>query len=138
MPGSYATAADWDRYGKGPAPADIDRLIERATELMDSDVLLTAVYDVNTSGMPTHADVITAFARSVIAQIEFWKDVGEQVDTSGPLQGVSIGSVQLQYGVGKNRVGPTNIGERVFRPLRALPVEVFRAGTALTAMWGCA
>lgn len=127
----YATASDLEDYLRADPPADADRLLERASELLDAEVLRGAWYDIDaTTLMPTNAQVITAFRQAVCAQVEFWGEVGEQNDTSGPIQGVSIGSVQIQYGAGDNRVSPAFVAPRVIRALTVLPSSVFRGGVA--------
>jgi hypothetical protein len=133
----YATAAQYEAYSGQTPPADIDRLLARASELLDSDVLLTAWYDTDDAGLPTNAAVIAAFSNAVSAQVEFWiKGPGESVDVSGPIERVTLGSLSIKYGAGNNRPGPTTIGDRVYRALAILPSSVFRVAVGSTA-WGC-
>lgn len=129
----YATAADYQTYSGQTPPADIDRQLARASELLDSEVLLPAWYDIDANSMPTNAEVIEAFAKATCAQVEFWGEVGEEVDLSGPIQGARIGTVTLQYGAGGNRTGPEYIGPRVFRALSVLPRKVFQP--VITSGW---
>lgn len=105
---------------------DADRLLARATTLLDAEVLRGAWYDVDDDGMPTNEEVAAAFRDAVCAQLEFWGEVGEDNDTSGPIQGVSIGSAQIQYGAGANRSGPSYVAPRTYRPLAVLPWDLFR------------
>lgn len=132
----YATASDLEDYLRADPPADADRLLERASELLDAEVLLTAWYDVDDSLMPTNALVIAAFARATCAQVEFWGEVGEQNDTSGPIQGVTIGSASIQYGAGSNRVTPTFVAPRVYRALAVLPATVLTGVVSTTGSGG--
>lgn len=134
----YATAAQYQAYSGQTPPADIDRLLARASELIDSDVTMTAWYDTDDAGLPTNTGVAAAFANATAAQVEFWtKGPGEGVDVSGPIQGVSLGALSIQYGAGDNRLGPTTIGERVYRAFASLPSSVFRVavGTPGWGMW---
>lgn len=115
----YATSAEYETYSGQTPPADIDRLLTDASDLLDTEVLFAAVYDVDTgTNLPTDADVAAAFRDAVCAQVQYWQEVGEEIDISGPIQGVSIGSVNIQYGAGSNRVGPTTVAPRVGRILR--------------------
>lgn len=118
----YATEADltgWLPSGVAPEAGDADRLLARASDLLDTDVLYAAVYEVDTAtSLPTDPDVIDAFRDAACAQVEYWLEVGEDIDTSGPVQGVSIGSVNIQYGAGDNRISPTTVAPRVWRILR--------------------
>lgn len=132
----YATAADYQTYSGQTPPADIDRQLARASELLDSEVLMTAWYNTDpATGLPTDSTVAAAFSQAACAQVEFWDDVGEDVDTSGPVQSVSIGSVSIQYGSGGNQATDAKIGPRVYRALKVLPSTVFRIAVGSPG-WG--
>jgi len=121
----YATTTQLANY-LGAAPAlDSARLLREASKLLD-DLILAAVYDVDDEGMPTDSDVTAAFADAVCSQVQFWGEVGEETDISGPLQGVTIGSVSLQYGAGDNRSGPSYVAPKLPRALALLPASKFR------------
>ncbi|MFJ4009464.1 hypothetical protein [Streptomyces sp. NPDC090026] len=122
----YATTTDLANYLRAAPPTGAARLLLRASELLDSDFLKAAVYDVDDAGMPTDALVVAAFRTAVCAQVEFWGETGEETDISGPTQGVTIGSVNLQYGTGTDRPGPDYYAPKVARALRSLPGDVFR------------
>ncbi|MDT0567916.1 hypothetical protein RM704_10610 [Streptomyces sp. DSM 3412] len=123
---SYATTTDLANYLQAAPPLNAAKLLARATELLDSDFLKAAVYAVDGDGMPTDAEVVKAFADAVCAQVEFWGEVGEETDISGPLQGVTIGSVSLQYGAGDNRSGPDYYAPKLIRALQSLPADKLR------------
>ncbi|MGW2209911.1 hypothetical protein [Streptomyces sp. NPDC001781] len=130
----YATTTQLAMYLGAAPPLDAARLLAEASRLLDSDFLRSAVYDVDPLGMPTDALVLAAFAEAVCAQVAFWGEVGEETDVSGPLQGVSIGSVQLQYGAGDNRSGPSYYAPRLVRALESIPADRLRF-TASTGGW---
>jgi hypothetical protein len=123
---SYATTTQLANFLHAAPPLDAVKLLERATELLDSDFLKAAVYDVDDDGKPTDAEVAKAFAEAVCAQVEFWGEVGEETDISGPLQGVQIGSVALQFGAGANRSGPDFYAPKLTRALQGIPSEKLR------------
>ncbi|MFJ8054956.1 hypothetical protein [Streptomyces sp. NPDC096142] len=123
---SYASTTQLANALHAAPPLDAVALLERATRLLDSDFLKAAVYDVDTDGMPTDAVVAAAFAEAVCAQVEFWGEVGVETDVSGPLQGVVIGSVQLQYGAGDNRSGPDYYAPGISRALASIPADKIR------------
>lgn len=129
----YATTTQLAEYLGAAPPVDAARLLLEASRLLDRDFLTAAVYDVDTAGLPSNAEVAAAFAEAVCAQVQFWGEVGEETDISGPLQGVSIGSVQLQYGAGDNRSGPSYYAPKLIRALRTLPAAKFR----IVAWAGC-
>lgn len=123
---SYATTTQLANFLHAAPPLDAVKLLERATTLLDSDFLKAAVYDVDDDGMPSDADVIAAFAEAACAQVEFWGEVGEETDISGPLQGVQLGSVALQFGAGDNRSGPDYYAPKLVRALQNVPGEKLR------------
>ncbi|MFE0036836.1 hypothetical protein [Streptomyces sp. NPDC059015] len=130
---TYATTTQLANYLGAAPPLDSARLLRQASVLLDTDFLLTAIYDVDTAGLPTDSEVAQAFADAVCAQVEFWGEVGEETDISGPVQGVSIGSVQLQFGAGDNRSGPDYYAPKLTRALASLPSDKIRFGVALGA-----
>lgn len=74
---AYATTAEvlaWLPSTETPA-TDLARLILRASALVDANV--RAMYDTDTNGAPTDADVAAALRDAVCAQIEAWQEVGE-------------------------------------------------------------
>lgn len=123
---SYATTTDLANYLGAAPPVSAPRLLLRASELLDSDFLVAAVYDVDTDGMPTHPLVLAGFRDAVCSQVEFWGEVGEDADISGPLQGAQIGSVNLQFGSGDNRASPSYYAPKLVRALRSIPSEHIR------------
>lgn len=120
---AYATSEQLGIYLSGdeetPAvvPEDAARLLVRASELVD-DYIVTAVYDVDSSDAPTDAKVITALAEATCAQVEFWITGDEEDDILGPVQGVSVAGLQMQYGAGENRATPMYLAPRAARVLR--------------------
>lgn len=101
-------------------PADADRLLERASEVID-DCLVTAFYSTDILGVALDAEVLTALQKATCAQVEFWLAGDEEDDILGPVQGVSLGGMQLQYGAGENRTTPTYLAPRAARALRSCP-----------------
>jgi len=123
---SYATTTQLATYLRAAPPLDAVALLERATRLLDSDFLKAAVYDVDDDGMPTDSVVAAGFAEAVCAQVEFWGEVGVETDVAGPLQGVTIGSVNLQFGAGDNRSGPDYYAPGIARALSRIPADKLR------------
>lgn len=62
-------------------PADAERLLSRASELIDQTVL--ASYTVDDDGIPTDSGVAQALSDAACAQVEFWMEVGEEHDIDG-------------------------------------------------------
>lgn len=94
MTTAYATEAELTAF-VGSAVSDGARLLERASELVDSHVVAT--YDVDSStDLPTDTDVAAALRDATCAQVEFWVEVGEDHDISGMAgRDVSIGRLSI-------------------------------------------
>ncbi|MFE6284351.1 hypothetical protein [Streptomyces sp. NPDC057877] len=123
---SYATTTQLANFLRAAPPLDAVQLLERATRLLDSDFLKAAVYDEDDEGMPTDPVVAAAFAEAVCSQVEFWGEVGVETDVSGPLQGVAIGSVNLQFGAGDTRSSPDYYAPGISRALSSVPADKLR------------
>lgn len=117
---TYATRPELQAYTGQPPPDDAGRQLRRATQLID-EALTSATYTVDTDGQPTDAAVVAALRDATCAQVEYWTTGDEEDDIAGPLQGVVLGGMQLQYGAGSNRATPTYLAPRAWRALRACP-----------------
>lgn len=93
----YATTADLAYYLDAAPPADARRMLRRASERIE-DLLLTAIYDVDTNHLPTDVGVQAALRNAVCAQVKWWMDTGDESGVMGQMQSVSIGSVSLGRG----------------------------------------
>lgn len=104
----YATLADLQAYVGVDAvlPAELEqtRLLARASNLIDR--VTFARID---SGDTEHVE---AARDAACAQVEYWLEGGEQVDVTGPVQGYQIGSLQMQFGAGDNRITPGRFAPR--------------------------
>ncbi|MCL4473559.1 MAG: hypothetical protein M1455_06420 [Actinobacteria bacterium] len=87
---AYATSAEYTTFSGQVAPADVDRLLDRATELIDNTV--TSIFDIDaTDGLPTgtlvvqgiNVTVASVMRDACCAQVEFWAEVGEENDIDG-------------------------------------------------------
>ena len=115
---TYATSAQLLAFtGAATAPADADRLLLRASEVIDQ-ALRTAIYDVDaTTGIPTDAATAAVFADATCAQVEFWLASDEEDDVLGPVQSLTLSGLSVTYGAGKDRVSPTYLAPRAHRIL---------------------
>lgn len=89
---AYATAEELASYLGREAPAEAERLLLRASEVID-DHTRTAIYEVDAEDMPTDDAVKTAFGKATCAQVEFWMASHEEDDILGPVDSVSLGGV---------------------------------------------
>jgi hypothetical protein len=91
----YATTADLANYLEAAPPEGARRLLRRASRRVD-DALLTALYDVDTAGMPTDPLVITALRDATCAQVEYWATSGADPGGADAVYDeVAIGSARL-------------------------------------------
>jgi hypothetical protein len=113
---TYATVVQLAADPWGLTPPGAARLLVRASEVIDQ-ALRTAVYDVDTAGAPTDVAVIAALVGATCAQVEFWETGDEEDDILGPVQGISLAGMQIQFGAGDNRATPTYLAPRAHRIL---------------------
>lgn len=86
----YATKADLAAYlgvAEQDLPADADRLLQRATELID-EATLGRIDPADTD----HAD---AARQATCAVVEAWLQAGEERDITGQRGGVTLGSLRI-------------------------------------------
>src|SRR5205085_12275105 len=99
-------------------PATAAPLVDRPSGLIDTH-LSTAVYAVDSDGTATDSIVTTALSDATCAQVEFWLAGDEEDDILGPVQGVALSGLQVQFGAGDNRATPTYLAPRAWRALRS-------------------
>lgn len=82
-----------------PDATEQARLLERASMVVDA-LLIAAVYDVDSDGNPTDADVAEALSDATCAQVEWWLETGDELGAASAWGQVAIGSVRLSRGEG--------------------------------------
>ncbi|MEK9521455.1 hypothetical protein MIU24_18975 [Streptomyces venezuelae] len=130
----YATPTQLAEWTGEPAPADAERLLTRASEDVD-DALLTAVYDVDTAGMPTDPAVAQALADATCAQVAYRQESGDTgTGAAGRWSSVSIGPVSMsgpRQSAGGTGAGSVDLGEQASRALARAgltPGEIYPPG----------
>lgn len=86
---AYATKADLARYlgvNESDLPADVERLLERASELIDEATM-------GRIDVTKHADVAKL---AVCAQYEYWREVDETLDVTGAPESFSVSDFSMQ------------------------------------------
>lgn len=91
---SYATAADLEAFLGAPPPATAERLLDRATELVDA-ALTSAMYSVDTNGNATDATVIAAMNKATCAQVESWLASGDEFDELGAWKSYTMAGLSV-------------------------------------------
>lgn len=96
---AYATVAELEAYA-GITPDDAERLLTRASAMLDAGPLYAAVYDVDANGAPTDPVVIAALRDAVCAQVQWWDELGDSVGAAGAGWGaVAIGGLSMSRSV---------------------------------------
>lgn len=107
----YATADELATYTGQAAPADADRLLTRASELID-EVTRGRAADAWADPLPDPvSDDQAALRDATCAQVEFWMSLGEEHDVEGVRGGVTVGAVHIDN-------LPDTLGVRAARALR--------------------
>lgn len=93
----FATPADLaDWLGVAEAPAGSERLLRNASREI-SRMTVASTYDTDLAGMPTEADVITAFKEATCAQAEWALANGDNAgDGPGAYSEVKVLSITLK------------------------------------------
>lgn len=78
---AYANAADLTAWLGATAPADADRLLARASAVVEERVLTG--YTADADGNPVDTDLQAWLRDAACAQVEFWMLVTEQHDIAG-------------------------------------------------------
>lgn len=108
---AYATPAELDGYlPEGTVPLDAQRLLERASELLDDTVRRPFAID-DVTKLPTDTEIAEAMRDACMAQVEYWLTVGEAHDIEGMHdRGVSVGHLRVD-------ALPPELGPRAIRTL---------------------
>lgn len=91
--------ADW--MGRTDPPEGADRWLRDASMDVDS-LLLTAVYDVDSDGMPTDQAVIDALRDATTAQAEYLIEVGDRTGASANLTNVKVDKISKTWATDRN------------------------------------
>lgn len=67
----YATAAEYEAFTGTVAPANVDRLLARASRLV-SAATKAAIYDTDLAGYPSDTDIRAAFREATSVQVAEW------------------------------------------------------------------
>jgi hypothetical protein len=78
---AYATQDDLAAYLGAAVPDDAERLLARASDLIDAHVVTP--YDVDDEGVPVDPDLAAACSKATCAVIEAWLETGEANDIDG-------------------------------------------------------
>ncbi len=108
----YATRADLEAYAPAgvtvPADPEASRLLARASERIGV-ATRSAVYHVDSGGMPTDSAVADAMRDATCALVVHWLTTGSEDDDAAAYTSVSIGSISVQRApgaaAGTGRVG---------------------------------
>lgn len=97
----YATVDDLATFLGTEPPPGCARLLVRATELVDWELVAT-IYDADNNGLATDPALVTAFRDGVCAQVEWWIQNGI-VDEQGlglAIQTMTLGPASVTFAPG--------------------------------------
>lgn len=91
---AYADTTALEEYTGTDAPTGADRLLARATELVDDRVRRS--FTLGDDDLPTDSDIAAALEQATCAQVEYWTEVGEEHDVEGLSGvGIAVGALRL-------------------------------------------
>lgn len=97
----YATPADLADWLGQPAPDDAERLLARASRLLDNRLLLTAVYPTTPDGYPSDPQHAEALRDACCALAAWWLQHGDDGTGAGAdYTSVTAGSISLTRATG--------------------------------------
>lgn len=90
----HATLAQLETYLGEVPPASGARLLQRATELIDTHVF--GYYEIDSvTELPTETKVIEALRDATCAQVEWWLATGDEKEATSRFKHPGIGSLNL-------------------------------------------
>jgi len=98
----YATVTDLGAYLGTEPPADSQRMLARAQDLVDA-ALKSSWFAVDTSGNPTDTAVIAGLNKAVCAQVEWWISNGDEYDQINKYSSFSIEGISVTRSAGTGR-----------------------------------
>ena len=107
-------------------PEDAERQLARA-EAVVRRVLIAAVYDVDSSGLPTDTGVAAALRDAVCAVVEYRLATGDDGTGDGGWTSVSAGSVSMSR-AGPDPVAVGGLPQAAMDAISVLPADRFRWG----------
>ncbi|MFP8960033.1 hypothetical protein ACLIYP_05590 [Streptomyces nanhaiensis] len=90
----YATTAELEAFTGEPAPAGAERLLARASRLVDR-AMRSAVYETDASGYPSDDEVLAGFRDAVCAHVADQADRDAEAAELGPWTSVSAGAISM-------------------------------------------
>jgi len=109
---SYATIEELAEYTGQDAPDDAERLLDRASELMDYYTLQQIDTDEE-----EHAE---AAKKAVCAQVEHWVETGDELGIISSLRSISIGSFSASSNGGQGDIRGGSVPPPPYRVRQAL------------------
>jgi hypothetical protein len=92
---AHATIDELENYIGTTAPDDADRLLQRASELVDTRVF--GFYEIDSvTDLPADARVREALRDATCAQVEWWLATGDEKEATARFAFPGIGSLNLR------------------------------------------
>ncbi|MFD5711328.1 hypothetical protein ACFWHW_13175 [Streptomyces pharetrae] len=118
---AYATEQQLiDYLAPDPAPANAAKVLDRASDDIDG-LLIGAVYDTDSNGMPTDPKVQAALRKATLAQAEYLVATGDLTGAQRQWGRVQVGGVE--YIRGTSGTEPGRIAPAALQALRVAGVS---------------
>ncbi|MER5482919.1 hypothetical protein ABT024_06845 [Streptomyces sp. NPDC002812] len=127
----YASGEQFEEFTGEAAPADIEARLVRASTFLERRIFRYCLYAADaTTGMPTNAVVLDAFARAAVAQVRWWAETGDELNAASRFGSVSIGSVSLSGRNTASSAGGREVADEALEALQSpdLTRDVFTLG----------
>lgn len=89
----HATSAEFETYSGQTSPADIARLLARASEIVDAHV--TSPYSLEDDGSFTETAIAEAFRDATCAQVEWWLATGDEAEATARFKSPGVGGLDI-------------------------------------------
>lgn len=122
----YATVDDLHAILGSTPPADSQRLLARAQELVDA-ALTSAMYTTDTNGNATDATVLAAMNKATCFQVQSWIASGDELNEMGQWSSFTIEGISASRGsgVGSRRYRLCDEAWDALRAAKLVPGTVF-------------
>jgi hypothetical protein len=120
---AYATLDDLGAYLGAAPPADSQRMLARAQELID-DALISSPYLADANGNPTDAGVLAALNKATCAQVEYWITNGDELGQLEQYHSYSIEGITVARGAASSSQDICDRAKAALRAGKLLPGAV--------------
>jgi hypothetical protein len=129
----YATKDDYSKHAEEPFEGDDEQLLKRlrSCSIEVEKLVRLALYDTDSDGYPTDADVSEAFTEATVAIAEYFEITGDASGAEAQQGAIKIGSVSL--GTTSSNQGTTSQRDRLISRIGEKAVNILGNAGLLSA-----